>query len=93
MGVSTILNIKILFITQVNGCPTPPTPPASSGLAALNFTAGAVIPRGGSLLFGCNETGRKMRADLNRSTVEVVCVDGMDWTLPVDGWDECVSSE
>ena len=45
------------------------------------------------MLFGCADEGRKMLADFNRSTVEVVCIDGLDWVLPVDGWRQCVSSE
>ena len=45
------------------------------------------------MLFGCLDEGRKMRADFNRSTVEVECIDGLDWILPVDGWGQCVTSE
>ena len=45
------------------------------------------------MLFGCADEGRKMLADFNRSTIEVVCIDGLDWILPVDGWRQCVSSE
>ena len=86
-----LTSLTRMNITQVNGCPTPPNPPANSGLAALNFT-GAVIPRGGSLLFGCVD-GRKMVADFNRSTVEVVCVDGLNWIPPSGGWGQCVTSE
>ena len=95
------LNSKITFMitnlmywnSQINGCPAPPDPPTTSGLAVLNFT-GDVIPRGGSLLFGCFDEGRKMLSDFNRSTVfEVVCIDGLDWELPAEGWGQCVTSE